>query len=186
MTPADLAGLLAAEPRLRDPLRAVAALGLPQAWIGAGFLRNAAWDALAGLPFGANPPGDIDVVWFDTGRADSATDVAIEAILRAALPGVPWSVKNQARMAARNGDAPYAGVADAVSRWPETATAVLARWNGAGVDLAAPWGLDDLLGRVVRPTPGFAAGAVKHAVFLARCREKRWTERWSGLRILGG
>ena len=180
---AGLAAFLGATPALRDPLAAVAALALPDAWIGAGFVRNALWDALHGLPFGANPPGDVDVVWFDPARASPAEDAAVEARLRAARPDVPWSVRNQARMAARNGHPPYAGTLDAIAHWPETATAVAARWTPAGVELAAPWGLEDLFGRVVRPTPRFAAGEEGAAVFAARAAAKGWTRRWPGVTI---
>ena len=59
---AGLARFIVANLALLEPLRAVAALELPDAWIGAGFLRNAVWDALHGLPFGANPPSDVDAV----------------------------------------------------------------------------------------------------------------------------
>ena len=177
------ARFIAANPALLEPLRAVAALGLPDAWIGAGFLRNPVWDALAGLPPGSNPPGDVDVVWFDCARATPAADAAAEAALAAAHPGPAWSVRNQARMAARNGHPPYAGTLDAVAHWPETTTAVVARWSPeAGVEVAAPWGVDDLLNRVVRPTPRSAAGEGT-AVFAARAAAKGWTRRWPGVTI---
>jgi uncharacterized protein len=186
--PRDAAGLarfVAERPALLGRLRAVAALELPDAWIGAGFLRNAVWDSLHGLPFGANPPGDVDVVWFDPARATAAADEAVEARLRAAHPAVPWSVRNQARMAARNGDAPYAGTLDAMARWPDTATAVAARLGPAGaVELAAPWGVDDLLAGVVRPTPAFAADPAKREVLARRIAAKDWFRRWPGLRLL--
>ena len=187
--PRDAAGLarfIAASPALLGPLRAVAALGLPEAWIGAGPLRNAVWDALSGLAPGSNPPGDLDVVWFDPARATPEADAAAEAALLAAHPGpvAPWSVRNQARMAARNGHPPYVSTLDAVAHWPETATAVAARWTPAsgGVEVAAPWGLADLLARVVRPTPRFAAGEGAR-VFAARAEAKGWTRRWPGVTI---
>jgi hypothetical protein len=179
----DVAGFLAATPALRAPLQAVAALGLPDGWIGAGFIRNAVWDALSGLPNGCNPPGDIDVVWFDAGRADSALDRALEARLGASLPGLPWSVANQARMHLRNGDPPYAGTLDAVARWPETCTAVLARWTGEGVEIAAPHGLADLLSLTVRPTPYFAARPEKRTMLRQRLEGKAWQRRWPGLTL---
>ena len=178
---AGIAALLEATPALRRPLEAVAALGLPDAWIGAGFIRNAVWDALCGLPFGSNPPGDVDVAWFDLERLDSEADAAAEARLHAACPGLPWSVRNQARMAARNGDLPYAGTLDAIAHWPETATAIAARLGPAGVEVAAPWGFGDLLALVVRPTPGFAADPAKREVFERRLTEKGWSRRWPGL-----
>ncbi len=182
-----LARFIAANPALLEPLRAVAALGLPDAWIGAGFLRNSVWDALAGLAPGTNPPADVDVVWFDPARATPAEDAALEARLRAACPAVPWSVRNQARMAARNGDAPYAGTLDAMAHWPDTATAVAARLDpetGGAVELAAPWGAGDLLAGLVRPTPAFAANPAKREILARRIAAKAWLRRWPWLRVL--
>ena len=182
---AGLARFIAARPALLEPLRTVAALGLPDAWIGAGFLRNAVWDALHGLPFGANPPSDVDVVWFGPERATAAEDAAIEARLRSVCPSVPWSVRNQARMAARNNDALYASTLDAMAHWPDTATAVAARLGPAGaVELAAPWGVDDLFAGLVRPTPAFATDPAKREVLAHRIASKGWLRRWPGLRIL--
>lgn len=182
----DAAGLnrfLEATPAVVEPLRLLAGLGLPDAWIGAGLLRNAVWDALSGLPPGSNPPGDIDVIWFDAAQGEAAADAAIEARLRVLRPDLPWSVRNQARMAARNGDAPYADARDAVAHWPETATAIAARWTGDDLEIMAPHGLDDLLARRIRPTPHFAASATKRAVFAERIRAKRWAARWPGLSV---
>ncbi|MBL6458447.1 nucleotidyltransferase family protein [Belnapia sp. T6] len=178
-----LATFIAARPALLLPLQALAALGLPDAWIGAGFLRNPVWDALSGFPPGHNPPGDVDVVWFDPARASTGEDAAIEAALQARhpLPGPDWSVRNQARMAARNGDAPYRDTRDAVAHWPETATAIAARWTPEGVEVLAPHGLSDLFGRVVRPTPGFAER--RPAAFAARLAAQDWTRRWPGVTI---
>jgi hypothetical protein len=47
--------------------------------------------------------------------------------------------------------------------------------------MAAPWGFADLLGLVIRPTPGFAVDPAKRAVFERRLAEKGWTRRWPGL-----
>jgi hypothetical protein len=190
---AALSAFLAATPALCAPLAALAALAppdappdaWPEAWIAAGFVRNAAWDALHGWPAGTNPPADLDVVWFDPSRATAAADAALEASIRAALPGLPWSVRNQSRMAARNGDAPYAGTLDAMRRRPDTATAVAARLDAQGsVEIAAPWGVDDLLAGIVRPTPAFAADPAKRAILARRIAGKAWLRRWPALRIL--
>jgi hypothetical protein len=41
--------------------------------------------------------------------------------------------------------------------WPETATAVAVRRNDEdGCEVAAPFGVDDLFGLILRPTPRFA------------------------------
>lgn len=126
-------------------------LALPDAWIGAGFVRNAVWDALHGRPATA-PQSDIDVIWFDTTRCSPQQDDALEAQLEAACPGPQWSVRNQARMHLRNGDAPYASATDALRYWPETATAVAVRVTAEDhIEVAAPFGLQDLWQGLLRP-----------------------------------
>ena len=66
--------------------------------------------------------------------------------------------------------------------WPETATAVALRYNDRGdLEIAAPFGLDDLYGAIVRPTPHFLGE--KRALFAERLRRKRWLEQWPSLRV---
>lgn len=168
------AGRMASLAALRD-------LGLPDAWIGAGFVREAAWDALHGWP--PSPPrGDVDVAWFDPARATAGVDHALEAELRRRRPNASWSVKNQARMHARNGDAPYRDTADAVRHWPETATAVAVRLGpGGDLEILAPHGLGDLAALLLRPTPAFAGE--RRAVVEARIDGKGWLRRWPGLQL---
>lgn len=151
------------------------------AWIGAGVVRNAVWDRLHGRPL-APPAGDVDVLWHDRGTGDPAADRAHEARLAALAPDVRWSVKNQARMHRRNGDAPYADVADAMRHWPETATAVAVRMDAGGrIEIAAPFGLDDLFALVVRPTPRFRGE--KRGQVVERIGAKRWLEAWPRLTV---
>jgi hypothetical protein len=164
-----------------DPLRwhllgVVQALALPDCWIGAGFIRNAVWDHLHQRP-PSSPGGDVDVIWYDPQRADPAEDLRHEAVLRVAQPSISWSVKNQARMHKRNGDAPYVSAVEAMRYWPETATAVAARRSGPDdCDVAAPFGLDDLLALRLRPSPRFTGE--KHRIYQDRLRTKGWTAVW--------
>ncbi len=176
----DLAGFVAREPHVMQALAAVASHGPRGAWIGAGLLRNAVWDRLSGRDPDAIPSADIDVVFHDATDPTAARDAALEHALRAAAPGLPWSVTNQARMHARNGHAPYAGVADAIAHWPETATAVAARLGPTGIEILAHWGEADLFAMIARPTPAHSADP---AAMLARIAAKGWTVRWPALRI---
>lgn len=177
----DIARFLMSHPRLASALVLVGGLGLPDCWVGAGFIRNAVWDMLDGRP--VDPAGaDVDVVFFAPDDLGPAAERQAEATLRAAAPDLRWSVKNQARMHLRNGDAPYGDTGDAIAHWPETATAVAARHRGDGAaDILAPYGLDDLLGFVLRPTPPFRT---KLPVFRQRVREKGWLTRWPRLVIM--
>jgi hypothetical protein len=66
--------------------------------------------------------------------------------------------------------------------WPETATAVGVRLDAQGqIEVAAPFGLDDLFALIVRPTQRFVVN--KHSVYLDRIRSKNWLASWPDLRI---
>lgn len=174
--------ILIAGDRLRlSAIEAVAALHLPDCWIGAGFVRDAVWDHLHGYVV-ADPTGDVDVIWYDTASPQADLDRRIEQQLRGSMPKLCWSVKNQARMHLRNGDIPYASVADAMRHWPETATAVAVRLGPAGaIEVNAPYGLDDLFGLRLRPTPRFLFD--KLPIFMDRVSSKRWIDQYPRLSL---
>lgn len=156
-------------------LRAVRALDLPDAYVAAGFVRNAVWSTL--FPSGLELSCDVDVVYFS---AEPRDEKALEARLATEVPGELYSVTNQAEMAAWNGHEPYRSTAHAMAHWPETATAVGVRLTADDrVEVVAPYGLEDLFAGVVRPTPAFAA---KPEAFAARQSRKRFGERFPGVR----
>jgi hypothetical protein len=179
---ADITDFITHNPRMMRCLAVLAAHGPDGAWIGAGFVRNAVWDHLSGQDTEALPLADLDVVFHDTAIATAEQDAAFEAALCTAAPDLPWSVRNQARMHERNGHRPYRDVSDALVHWPETATAIAARLGPQGVELLAPFGLDDVLAMVIRPTPAFRT---KPEIPLARLEAKGWRTRWPGLRLVG-
>lgn len=157
-------------------LHIVRALALPDCWIGAGFVRNAVWDHLHGRPL-SPLTGDVDVLWFDATCTDPDEDRRLVALLSAAEPAIDWSVKNQARMHLRNGDAPYRDVSDAMRYWPETATAVAVRRTAEDVcEVSAPLGLEDLFNLQLKPTHRFAID--KHAIYQQRIISKHWLTHW--------
>ncbi len=89
---------------------------------------------------------------------------------------VPWSVRNQARMHRRNRDPAYADTADALRYWLETPTAVAIRIDEDGsASLIAPFGVDDLMAMVCRPTP---RGREKLSEYRQRIVDKNWRARW--------
>ena len=172
-----LAALLRADPMRMRILRCVRSLGLPDAWVAAGAVRSAVWDRAHGRP-PSRSFSDVDVIWFSPGSGD---DAAMQRELRQLDPTFDWSVKNQAHMHAANHDAPYASATDAMRHWPETATAVAARLGGGGaIAIAAPFGLADLFGLILRPTPAFAG--TRRSIMAGRVRDKRWHETWPRLR----
>ena len=174
--------LIAADPWRMACLRAVADLGLPDCWIGSGFVRAPLWDRLHGFAE-PTPLNDIDVIYFDPNDAAPARDEALEAHLTKRVAGAPWSVRNQARMHRRNGDRPYRSSEDALRHWLETTAAVAVRLDRQGqVRLMAPFGLDDVVALTVRPTPH--ARAQRLADYRARCAAKNWAATWPRVRVL--
>lgn len=73
--------ILRADPVRWHLLGVVRALGLPDGWIGAGFVRLAVLDHLHQRPPSA-PIGDVDVIWYDPHRIDPAEDLKHETALR--------------------------------------------------------------------------------------------------------
>ena len=177
----DITAFIIEDPRRRAILDAVHRQRLPDWAVGAGFIRSAVWDALHGYAE-PTPIADVDVLFFDAEVVSREHEVAIEAALRGAMPDVPWSVKNQARMHRRNGDAPYVDTADALRFWLETPTAIAIRIDDDGAaTLLAPFGVEDLLAMVYRPTP---RGRERLSQYHRRMREKDWPARGPRVRIL--
>ena len=164
-----------------DCLKAVRDLGLPDCWIGAGFVRNKAWDVLHGRA-AFTPLNDVDVVYFDAAATERTHETVHERRLAEALPGERWEVRNQARMHLRKGVPPYTDTTDAMSQWVQTATAVGARIDDEGViHILAPHGLDDLVNLILRPTPSHASNRETFDRLLA---EKGWLDIWPKLTVV--
>jgi hypothetical protein len=169
-------------------LAAVRESGLPDAWVGAGILRDLVWGELSGRGFRPAEVRDIDVVFFDPTDLSRERDAWATERLGAIRPGLPWEASNQAAVhtwyAGEFGGGPVpplASIAEAVATWPETATAVAVRLDAAdGIDICAPLGLADLLDGVWRRNPA--------RVSLARSYERlarhRPGERWPGIRVV--
>lgn len=176
----DLARLISLQPEMMADLEAVAALGLPQGCIAAGYIRNFVWDQLHGYET-RTPYHDVDVVYYDATYIEENIEKEYEAALIAQIPQHKWSVKNQARMHLKNGNKPFHSVEDAMLHWPETATAVGVRLNTNGeLELLAPFGLEDLLGLVIRQSPYFN----DHSIFLQRMIDKEWLRIWPKLLVI--
>jgi hypothetical protein len=161
---------------------------LPDAWVGAGVIRDLVWGQLHGPGFRPAEVRDVDVVYFDPGDLSRNRDEQATAILAGAWPGVPWQARNQAavhtwydRKFGGNPVAPLRSIADAVATWPETATAVAVRLNLAGqLEVCAPLGLADLLAGVWRRNDR----RVSLPESLSRLARHQPAKRWPGVRVI--
>lgn len=151
-------------------------------YVGGGLIRNCVWDYLHGFALPSSID-DVDVVYFDQKLAKKENDLAYEKRLSCIDPNVDWSVKNQARMHIHNNESAYLDLEDAISKWPEQATAMAFRLLPSGdLDFIAPFGFDDLFRLVVRPTPHFAA---RMNDYQSRIDAKKWKDKWPHLLIFG-
>lgn len=171
---------------MMDILRAAKTLNLPDWWICAGFVRSKVWDTLHHFSE-RTPLPDIDVIYFAPGQVDELVEKKWEAQLTAIMPNIPWSVKNEARMHTKSNMPPYSSSVDAISKFPETATALGVKLDGKNnVILAAPCGISDLVQLEVKPTLFFTETKERIEIYEARIAKKNWKAIWPRLCVQHG
>ncbi len=188
MRDAELAGIVDRSAWLRSVLAVVRDSGLPDAWVGAGVLRDLVWGERFGAGFRADRVRDVDVAFFDPADLSRERDRAATELLRGRKPEIPWEATNQAAVHTWFADyfgsepvPPLRSTADGVATWPETATAVAVRLDRRDkIDVCAPHGLDDLLDGVWRRNP--RRTAVEQS--LARLARHEPARRWPGVRVV--
>ena len=84
----------------------------------------------------------------------------------------------------RTNDAPFRSLVDALSKFPETATAIAVRLSptrDGETEFLAPVGLEDLFALRVRPTRHFFGHPERYE---ERLTEKRWLATWPRLDVI--
>lgn len=143
---------------------------LPQWRLVAGCLYGTVWNVLAHQPRGTGIQ-DYDVIYFD---AVDLSWEAEDAVIRRVTSELPLQIRNQARAHLwyeQHFGVPYPPLStadEAITRYPSIAGAVGVRLEGDGrLDVAAPFGLDDMFAMVMRANPAcphqptFAAKAAR-------------------------
>ncbi|MBD7963614.1 nucleotidyltransferase family protein [Fictibacillus norfolkensis] len=166
-------------------LRAAKTLELPDWWVCAGFVRSKVWDTLHDFQERTRL-ADIDVVYFNPDDLNKESEKKYESMLHEQISGLPWSVKNEARMHLVNDDfEPYTSTVDAISKFPETVTALGVRLNEQGeVILAAPCGIEDVLSMEVRPTDSYRRTEDRRNKYKERVKKKNWNAVWFKVRVV--
>ncbi|MGO4339157.1 nucleotidyltransferase family protein [Labrys sp. KB_33_2] len=149
-------------------------LRLPQWRLAAGCVYQTVWNSLSGKPAGTGIK-DYDLIYFD---ADDVSWEAEDAVIRRAdtVLGGRWPVeiRNQARVHLwfeRRFGLPYPRLNSADEAFGHYAAVVHAVGvrleEDDTIDIAAPFGLDDVFGMIIRPNPrrrddkGLAAKAAR-------------------------
>ncbi|MEH6889266.1 nucleotidyltransferase family protein [Bacillus sp. JJ864] len=179
----DIIQLVKEDPWMMDILHTAKQLQLPDWWVCAGFVRSKIWDTLHGFEE-RTPFPDIDVVYFDAKNIAESEEKKYEQQLLHMSSNVPWSVKNEARMHIISNMLPFSSSVDAISKFPETATALGLKLNEQDeIVLAAPWGVQDVINLEIRPTPHYETTKEYANIYEERVRTKKWEEKWSKVKI---
>jgi hypothetical protein len=180
-----LAAIVRADPDLMRLLAAARGLALAQWRLVAGCLYQTVWNVLTGRPRG-HGIRDYDLIYFDTDLSWEAED----AVLRRAAPVLsacvgPVEIRNQARVhlwfEGRFGSPypPLPSADAALRRYAAIVHAVGVRLEADdSLSVAAPFGLADLFGLVLRPNPVLANEPAY------RAKAERMRALWPELTVL--
>jgi hypothetical protein len=181
----SLEQIFLASPLLSDIIERWDEVALPDAWLVAGAIAQTHWNVAHRMSPGRGIK-DVDVVFFDAADLSAVAEVAHEARINAAFRNlsVRFDVKNEARVHLWYEQKfgypirPYLSAQHAIATFPTTATSVGVRPTSSGLQLCAPFGLDDLLQLVVRPNKA----QITEAIYLAKVN--RWRAIWPRLRVI--
>jgi len=146
--------------------------------IGAGFVRNLVWDHLHDYET-LTKLNDIDLIYFDPDSGDDIFDDILEVQLQRDT-GLPWSIKNQAKMHNRNHDRPYTSTEDGMRYWVEVESAVGVRLEDNGeLVLLAPFGVEALFQYSITINPQ----RPRPRDLIRRVNIGCWLDKWPRLTI---
>src|SRR3989338_10296406 len=154
-------------------------------YLGAGGIVQTVWN----VKHGFNPENgikDYDLVYYDAGDTSYETEDVFIQRGKELFKDIPVlvEIRNQARVYLwyeKHFGRPidqYKSVEEAIGTWPTTATSVGVRKINGQFHVHAPFGLDDLLGMIVR------ANKVKITEKIYQDKVDRWIKIWPNLKII--
>ncbi|MEZ5809972.1 MAG: nucleotidyltransferase family protein [Rhizobiaceae bacterium] len=151
--------IVRSDPLCREALERARTLDLPDWWIVSGALYNSVWNALTGRPSGHGVK-DVDLFYFDAADLSyDAEDGVIVAGMEVfdSLP-VPVEIRNEARVHLwyekkfKRKCPPYRDCRHAIDHFASKTHSVAVKLRpDDGLDLYAPYGLDDIFSFRVTP-----------------------------------
>lgn len=177
----EIVNLVKNDKWMMDVLYEAQKLNLPDWMIGAGFLRNKVWDYLHNIKREVADTRDIDLIYFDIKNADKEADKKLSEKMSGLL-GLEWEIRNQAYMHTKHDRTEhYKNAEEGLSEWVETPTCVAVTLENGEPKIIAPYGIDDLVNLIIRPT----APQYKNLdLFWDRIKSKKWLEKWPKLKVV--
>lgn len=159
-------------------------LDIENYYIGAGCITQTIWNYQSRYPLDYGI-GDIDFVYFNEDMSGDEEKKIIDKVskLFSDIP-IKFDVKNQARVHIWYEQhfgypiKPYKSLEEAIVTWPTTATAVgIRRWIEEW-KIYAPFGLDDLFGKIVRANKE----QITQEIFEKKVN--KWCSLWPDLKVI--
>lgn len=159
-------------------------LELPSWYLGAGAVCQTVWNELHGFPLERGIK-DCDLVYFDPDTSTKAQDsfirkskglfneLAVEVELTNEARVHLW-YKQEVGKEIR----PYTSTEDAINTWPTTASSIGVRYENGKFIVYAPYGLNDMLGMIVRPNKTL----ITYKVYEEKAT--RWKSHWPKLKVV--
>lgn len=160
-------------------------LKMPNWYLGAGGIAQTVWNIRHGFE-PENGIKDYDLVYYDANNISyKAEDFFIQKAKKV-FRDIPVlvEIRNQARVHLwyekhfGKPIAQYKSAEEAIKAWPTTATSVGVRKTDCRYQVYAPFGLDDLLGMVVR------ANKVQISEEIYQNKVNRWIKIWPSLKVI--
>nr|WP_027084399.1 nucleotidyltransferase family protein [Cohnella panacarvi] len=153
-------------------------------YIGAGCITQTVWNYLSNMPL-EHGIKDVDFVYFDESDLSEEKEDRLKVQLESFFPDYPYKidVTNEARVylwyKSQFGYEiePYHSVEDAIDTWPTTATSFGIRITSNKWNVYAPFGLDDVFNKVVRPNKRQITKEIYDM------KVNRWKALWNDLSI---
>jgi len=183
--PDDFEKAIVGSPLLAPILARWDDMSLPDCWLVAGAVAQTYWNQAHKLP-STHGIKDVDVVYFDADDTSEEAEVAHGLRVQQLFEDLPvgFDVKNEARVhlwyKKKFGYAirPYTSTKSAIATFPTTAGAIGIQPYMNSLQIYAPFGLEDLLGLIVRPNKT----QISPAIYTSKV--ERWQPIWPHLKII--
>ena len=169
---------------IENILRLAPELQMPNWYLGAGCIAQTIWNKLHGFDLNCGIK-DYDLVYYDPSNLSGEKEELYIQKGRELFKDIPVEIKNEARVHLWYEKhfgypiAPYQSVEDAINTWPTTATCIAVKYHDKNqFTVYAPYGLNDLLGMIVRPNKT----QITKEIYLKKA--ERWKKIWHKLKII--
>ena len=182
----DLETILCASSLVKETLRRASTAGINNYYIGAGCIAQTVWNYQFQKPLDYGIK-DIDFVYYDSQSLDYEAENQVINKLEELYKdfAVEIDVKNQARVHLWYKDRfgyeiePYDSLESAINTWPTTATAIGVRLGRDNrLEFYAPYGLADLLNKIVRPNKV----QITEKIYINKV--SAWLKKWPELTVI--